>query len=153
MPACPIAADYEAQLRRLDDAHREYARTQVSDPPVEGEKGALQDAKAEVRDAVLRTRDEYRKHRESCAACQSRDGPLTFHSFSPLFAYTRFVHVIGHDRKTDWPKLGPSILIATALIVAIRTAKWATKTRDPLISIMIPTSTERLTLPFESQTV
>lgn len=29
--------------------------------------------------------------------------------------------------KTDWPKLGPSILIATALIVAIRTAKWAAR--------------------------
>ncbi|HVT99240.1 MAG TPA: hypothetical protein VHE33_17170 [Acidobacteriaceae bacterium] len=25
----------------------------------------------------------------------------------------------------DWPKLGPSMLIATCLIVAIRTAKWA----------------------------
>lgn len=32
----------------------------------------------------------------------------------------------GHDRSPDWPKLGPSILIATALIVAIRTAKWTT---------------------------
>ena len=35
--------------------------------------------------------------------------------------------VSGLERKTDWPKLGPSILIATALIVAIRTAKWAAK--------------------------
>lgn len=35
--------------------------------------------------------------------------------------------VSGYQSKTDWPKLGPSILIATALIVAIRTAKWATK--------------------------
>jgi hypothetical protein len=35
--------------------------------------------------------------------------------------------VAGHDRKPDWDKLGPSILIATALIVAIRTAKWAAK--------------------------
>ena len=35
--------------------------------------------------------------------------------------------VVGHERRTDWPKLGPSILIATALIVAIRTAKWAAK--------------------------
>jgi hypothetical protein len=35
--------------------------------------------------------------------------------------------VVGHERSTDWPKLGPSILIATALIVAIRTARWAAK--------------------------
>jgi hypothetical protein len=35
------------------------------------------------------------------------------------------MNVVGHERKPDWPKLGPSIIIATALIVAIRTAKWA----------------------------
>jgi len=28
-----------------------------------------------------------------------------------------------HDRP-DWPKMGPSLLIATCLILAIRTAKW-----------------------------
>jgi len=37
------------------------------------------------------------------------------------------MRVQGYERRTDWPKLGPSILIATALIVAIRTAKWAAK--------------------------
>lgn len=43
--------------------------------------------------------------------------------------------VVGHQRKPDWPKLGPSILIATALIVAIRTAKWAAKASgDVLVS-------------------
>ena len=36
--------------------------------------------------------------------------------------------VVGHQRNPDWPKLGPSIIIATALIVAIRTAKWAVRT-------------------------
>jgi hypothetical protein len=42
---------------------------------------------------------------------------------------------IGTQWKTDWPKMGPSILIATALIVAIRTAKWAAKAAgDPLCS-------------------
>jgi len=30
----------------------------------------------------------------------------------------------GYNVTTDWPKLGPSLLIATALILAIRTAKW-----------------------------
>jgi hypothetical protein len=44
-----------------------------------------------------------------------------------MFAYTRAMKVTGHERTTDWPKLGPSILIATALIVAIRTAKWAAR--------------------------
>lgn len=34
---------------------------------------------------------------------------------------------IGTNWKTDWPKLGPSILIATALVVAIRTSKWVAK--------------------------
>jgi hypothetical protein len=37
------------------------------------------------------------------------------------------VEVVGNERRPDWPKLGPSIIIATALIVAIRTAKWAAK--------------------------
>ena len=35
------------------------------------------------------------------------------------------IEIGGYHDRTDWPKLGPSLLIATALIVAIRTAKWA----------------------------
>ena len=34
------------------------------------------------------------------------------------------IEVGGYHDRTDWPKMGPSLLIATALIVAIRTAKW-----------------------------
>jgi hypothetical protein len=30
----------------------------------------------------------------------------------------------GYDQKPDWPKMGPSLLIASCLILAIRTAKW-----------------------------
>jgi hypothetical protein len=30
----------------------------------------------------------------------------------------------GYKDHPDWPKMGPSLLIATCLIVAIRTAKW-----------------------------
>jgi hypothetical protein len=37
------------------------------------------------------------------------------------------MEVIGHNTSPDWPKLGPSKLIATALVVAIRTARWAAK--------------------------
>ena len=44
-----------------------------------------------------------------------------------FFAYTRPMKVAGNERRPDWPKLGPSIIIATALIVAIRTAKWVAK--------------------------
>lgn len=43
--------------------------------------------------------------------------------------------IVGQERRPDWPKLGPSILIPTALIVAIRTAKWAAKVAgDPQFS-------------------
>jgi hypothetical protein len=31
----------------------------------------------------------------------------------------------GYRDYPDWPKLGPSLLIASCLILAIRTAKWA----------------------------
>ena len=31
----------------------------------------------------------------------------------------------GYKDVPDWPKMGPSLLIATVLIVAIRTAKWS----------------------------
>jgi hypothetical protein len=30
----------------------------------------------------------------------------------------------GYNDVPDWPKMGPSLLIATCLFVAIRTAKW-----------------------------
>ena len=35
--------------------------------------------------------------------------------------------VVGNERRPDWSKLGPSIIIATALIVAIRTAIWVAR--------------------------
>ncbi len=45
------------------------------------------------------------------------------------------MRVTGHEPRTDWPKMGPSVLIATALIVAIRTAKWAARgSEDPRVS-------------------
>jgi hypothetical protein len=34
------------------------------------------------------------------------------------------LEVGGCEDRTSWPKLGPSLLIATCLIVAIRTSKW-----------------------------
>jgi hypothetical protein len=36
-----------------------------------------------------------------------------------------------HDRP-DWPKIGPSLLIATCLILAIRTAKWTQRSDNSL---------------------
>lgn len=45
------------------------------------------------------------------------------------------MRVTRHELRPDWPKLGPSVLIASALIVAIRTAKWAARpVEDPLFS-------------------
>ncbi|HEY2471059.1 MAG TPA: hypothetical protein VGI45_24905 [Terracidiphilus sp.] len=43
------------------------------------------------------------------------------------------LEVGGYHDRPDWPKMGPSMLIATSLIVAIRTAKWAPR-RDSLLS-------------------
>jgi hypothetical protein len=34
------------------------------------------------------------------------------------------LEVGGYKDHPDWPKMGPSLLIATCLILAIRTAKW-----------------------------
>jgi hypothetical protein len=30
----------------------------------------------------------------------------------------------GFEQRADWPKMGPSLLIGTCLILTIRTAKW-----------------------------
>ena len=35
------------------------------------------------------------------------------------------MEVGGYNNVPDWPKMGPSLLIATCLIVAIRTARWS----------------------------
>ena len=44
------------------------------------------------------------------------------------------MRVVGYEKRTDWPKLGPSLLIATALIVAVRTAKWGRRgSEDPRV--------------------
>ena len=34
------------------------------------------------------------------------------------------LEVGGHEKRADWPKMGPSLLIATCLVLAIRTARW-----------------------------
>jgi hypothetical protein len=34
------------------------------------------------------------------------------------------LEVGGYNTEPNWPKMGPSMLIATCLILAIRTAKW-----------------------------
>jgi len=45
------------------------------------------------------------------------------------------MEVGGYNDVPDWPKMGPSLLIATCLIVAVRTAKWPA-THDPATSNM-----------------
>ena len=43
-----------------------------------------------------------------------------------FFAHTLCMglEIGGYENHPDWPKMGPSLLIATCLILAIRTAKW-----------------------------
>lgn len=43
------------------------------------------------------------------------------------------LEVGGYNDRPDWSKMGPSLLSATCLIVAIRTAKWPARF-DPLPS-------------------
>ncbi|MGB0122431.1 MAG: hypothetical protein WA419_17320 [Silvibacterium sp.] len=43
--------------------------------------------------------------------------------FAIFFAMPPSMGAIGYERSPDWPKLGSSMLIATAMVVAIRTAK------------------------------
>jgi hypothetical protein len=42
------------------------------------------------------------------------------------------VKIGGYEEQPDWPKMGPSLLIATALILAIRTAKWSVRSEQLL---------------------
>src|SRR5438270_8940920 len=56
----------------------------------------------------------------------SRTCDLYAHSGLRLsFVYNAAMEVGGYETVTDWPKMGPSLLIATCLIVAIRTARWS----------------------------
>ena len=34
------------------------------------------------------------------------------------------LNIGGYEQRPDWPKMGPTLLIGTCLILAIRTAKW-----------------------------
>jgi hypothetical protein len=43
------------------------------------------------------------------------------------------MEIDGYSDQPDWPKMGPSLLIATCLIVAIRTARWPAHV-DPVSS-------------------
>jgi hypothetical protein len=40
------------------------------------------------------------------------------------------LEVGGYNKEPDWPKMGPSMLIATCLILAIRTAKWPARVHE-----------------------
>ncbi len=42
------------------------------------------------------------------------------------------LEVGGYNERPDWPKLGPSMLIATALVLAIRTAKGPARHNEKL---------------------
>jgi len=42
-----------------------------------------------------------------------------------LFAYNGRVRIAGFHQQVDYVKLGPSLLIAGSLVLAIRTARWS----------------------------
>jgi hypothetical protein len=55
-----------------------------------------------------------------------------------LFAYNfaMGLNIGGYHDQPDWPKMGPSLLIATCLILAIRTARWSVRSGDTTASEM-----------------
>ena len=44
------------------------------------------------------------------------------------------LNIGGYEDRPDWPKMGPSLLIATCLILAVRTAKWPSRSADSTAS-------------------
>jgi len=51
-------------------------------------------------------------------------GRLSFDFEHGLGSLAVGLEVGGYNERPDWPKMGPSLLIAPSPIVAIRTAKW-----------------------------
>lgn len=68
----------------------------------------------------------YRVHENQCEPCSRRRVKKVSRSsqFRFFFAYNGGMEIGGYEERHDWPKLGPSLLIATCLLVAIRTARW-----------------------------
>ncbi len=42
--------------------------------------------------------------------------------------------VTGYEQRPDFSRMGPTLLIASALILAIRTARWPVMTDDSLVT-------------------
>ena len=55
------------------------------------------------------------------------DTSTAFSLFIRLYCSGMGLEVGGYERKTEWPKMGPSLLIATCLVLAIRTARWSSQ--------------------------
>ena len=53
---------------------------------------------------------------------------FTLLAYSLFIRYTDAMQVGGYNKEPDWVRLGPSLLIASCVILAIRTAKWAART-------------------------
>ena len=51
--------------------------------------------------------------------CRLRGGEIRL-----LFAYNRLMEIAGYRREPDLSKIGPTLIIASSLILAIRTASW-----------------------------
>ena len=46
------------------------------------------------------------------------------------------MNIGGYQDQPDWLKMGPSLLIATCIILAIRTARWSIRSGDTTASEM-----------------
>ena len=44
------------------------------------------------------------------------------------------LNIGGYNDEPNWPKMGPSLLIATCLIVAVRTANWTLRSEGSTAS-------------------
>jgi hypothetical protein len=59
-----------------------------------------------------------------------RKDPIALSSFVRLQCPPMGMNIGGYEDRPDWPKMGPSLLIATCLILAIRTARWPTRSNS-----------------------
>jgi hypothetical protein len=51
-----------------------------------------------------------------------------------LFAYTDLMKATGFDQRPDFSRMGLTLLVASALILAIRTARWPATLDENLVS-------------------
>lgn len=51
-----------------------------------------------------------------------------------MFAYTADMKVGGYNKVIDYARLGPTLVIASSVVLAIRTARWPPPSSDATVS-------------------